>query len=656
MLVFIRGASCLRRVTSCKGVHRSYNSFSIPVNDAMAQTSATAATTTQDQVLARGEQSLLKNFKDLITQLPSQSIIESYRLSSVCVASTNETTESKIKMQLLHFLEEKNYKQIANVLETWSAQDVDGMIETLGRKTIADLIKAIIQDVRRETFETLLSFPIENIAKQRKIPLTSTGSGSGSYSLYGKMNKLQGKLNKPKVKSDRFKSVHQVRQIYQNILYVQGQEHFYEREKRVDIYNSSNLTGHKLTACDYENLMTLEINHLKPDLASKWLRQFKLSHGENWRDQMTPRMWTLAVQTELYGNDRLWSITRKDFSSFSKHQAKSKFRPRGNLTFNDIKGHLVEFDLEFHRSCLLSYAYSHQVDKLQTYIKSLWNIDSNGKLVGAKLSQDSHLYPDYKLVITILVAFSHAGDFFSGVKYVNAFQNEYGVHGQVGAKTLYEQLFKWADVSTNYTEESALKYLLKESKYARGLEIELEDAKNDANFDYDGYLQMINRLKSDRSLIFDQLWKLMQSSDPDVPFSTSTYKIYLEHLREEPDETRLYHYLECLLKQYNANFVDPESFTKRSGLGFTVVKDPSTAIHIYYLEAMKDIIDLKGFSKKLGQIEPLIEKWSLDKEMEEDLRIWLEERLPLYKENLEQERQKFEENLSKEEDSFLDLI
>ena len=98
------------------------------------------------------------------------------------------------------------------------------------------------------------------------------------------------------------------------------------------------------------------------------------------------------------------------------------------------------------------------------------------------------------------------------------------------------------------------------------------------------------------------------------------------------------------------------SFTKRSGMGFFPTNDISSSIRVLYTEAMKSLIELKSTTTFLGQIEPVIEKWSIDADMERELLIWVEGMMPTYKKDLEAKREEFMNNLAEEDDSLLDIL
>ncbi|KAI3402833.2 hypothetical protein KGF56_004294 [Candida oxycetoniae] len=431
--------------------------------------------------------------------------------------------------------------------------------------------------------------------------------------------------------------------------------------RRHDIYNSEHLTGHRLITSDFENLMELELIYFKPDLASKWFRSFRNEHGINWKKAMTPKLWTLAFRVDGFGENRLWTIPRSELSSYFKKPAKSNFiglNRKPKLMLQDVVDDLSEFDLDFHSAALQHMAYAGQMSSFKEYIKSVWGIGPNGDLVSDKVDVMSHLYPNDKLLIDIFVSLSFCGEFYTGIKYINGFQTAYDqMESKTGSKAFWEQVFKWADISTRYENDIALNYFLRKSNCSK--EMSLEDAKQDVNFDYEGFLQFLEKLKNERINTCEQIWKGVhdQKTSP-VPFSNSIYKTYLDILKENPDENKLYEYMTCLLKEFHRYHTDDQdSFTRRSGMGFHRENSKSESVWILYLEAMKMLIDLKGFSPSLWQVSVLIDKWSIDKKMKKELSQWVQkDRMKRYKEELEIQREKFMANLAKDDESLLELM
>ena len=127
---------------------------------------------------------------------------------------------------------------------------------------------------------------------------------------------------------------------------------------------------------------------------------------------------------------------------------------------------------------------------------------------------------------------------------------------QLANKNFWERVFHWANISTSFTEENALKYFLKQSNYiGEGVEsLTLQELTNDVDFDYEGYLQFLNKLKVERCDIFNQIWQIIHQEEENFGFSNYIYKLYLNFLKEHiiptevETEQKYYDYLSILLK------------------------------------------------------------------------------------------------------------
>ncbi|KAI5961583.1 uncharacterized protein KGF55_003900 [Candida pseudojiufengensis] len=627
------GVAKRRLIQNCQ---RSYTTYSIPLNE------PTTATTTTTNVNSKSNSIIQSNsstINEILSNLPSKNLIDSYRLSSVFASNIRDTKEKQIKHQLIILAEQKNINKLSQLLETWSANDLNGMIETLGRDLISEYLNLIIHENKNEVITQYTSVPINKSAR--------------SLRLSDKLNKSGFHMNSQLTK--------QVRNIYKNIIYSNKRESLYGKEKRNDIYNSQCLTGYRLTTKDFTNLMELELSNLKLDLASRWFRLFRM-YNENWQDLMTPEMWKLAFKIDGYGDNRIWTLKGSDLSNYYKYILRGRFEPSMELSIKYLQDQIEDFDLEMHSIVIHHLAYKGQIDVLKKYVESIWGINSEGNLVAEenKLNTNHHLYPDLKFLTALFASLAFNGDFFSGIKYINNFQTVYDeiIESDSGKKVFWEQVFKWADISTMFEEEKALRFFLNKSNYSRGNDIKLEDAKNDVNFDYEGYLQFIEKLRNERYNTFDQIWKIIQK-DPPISYSSFIYKVYLDILKEQNDESRIFDYLNRLLFEYERHHVDGDSFTKRSGMGFVPTNDKELAIEVLYLEAMKYLIDLKGENTYIGQIFPLIEKYSIDKSMKHNLKTWVrKERLNKYRKILEGKREKFMNDLANDDDneSLLELM
>lgn len=610
-------------------ISRNYSSCAISVSD----------TVTRIRDTLDSHSSTTKTIdKNIHTRVPSKSLTESYELSSVFASNVQQTRELQIKNELIHLIERKSFDKLVSLLETWSLHDLDGMVKTLGRDSITRYLRLIIKENRKRHVNKFNLSPIQ------------------------KSSKIQSMIQKLTHTSDFHvgdKLTEQIRNVYRNLIYNNRNEHFYNKEKCQNIYSGDNLTGYKLTPNDYENLMQLELGNYKLDLASRWFYLFRKEYGDQWKLMMTPKLWTLAFKIDGMGDNRYWTIKGTDLSSFYKNPLRSKFKPGMNMNLMDVQYDLQELDLGFHSAVIQSLAHAGRINDVKSYVLRIWGVDENGKLMPSftSISRESHLYPTIDLITAIFVSLAYNGEFYSGIKYINAFQIAYGDIDATNGnnKVFWEQVFKWANISTMLEESQALKYFLTKSNYSRGNNVDLKDAQNDASFDYEGYLQFIKSLKSERVQTFDQLWRIVQNEEQ-LPFSNIIYKTYLDVLKEQSVEQKLFDYLSSLLKEYKRHYIGPNSFTSRSGLGFYPTNGKSKSIRVLYKEALKALVKIKGTTTYLAQINPLIEKWSLDESMKKELKTWAESKMPIYRKDLEAKREEFMNNLAQDDESLLELM
>ena len=232
---------------------RSYSSIAVGVEDISSQhTNSTesvvvASTTTKSSTTPNSStiQQILKN-------LPSAKLTESYRLSSVLLSdihSSNNSRDDQIRQELVLLRDQRDYPNLIKILEVWSSKDIKGMMKVLGHETVSNYLGEIISFGHLSIFRHYNLTPILN-----SIKVHSSSRSKRKFTPH-----------------DITKSI---RNIYSNILYDtnKSREHIYDREKRKDIYASGNLTGSKLSVSDFENLIRLELSNFKVDLASRWFK------------------------------------------------------------------------------------------------------------------------------------------------------------------------------------------------------------------------------------------------------------------------------------------------------------------------------------------------------------------------------------------------
>lgn len=644
-----------KHVASISKTLRPYSTIAISPNEDVASVNdvfksspvtTTTSTTSTDQMSNSQIKTILQN-------LPSARLIDSYRTSSLhaTVSPDVETTRNyQIRQELIKLREERNYNNLLALLQIWSARDIDNMVEVLGHDVISDYLTELISFGHLAVHQ---HYNLNPILKSLKLQKNET-------------TRIKSRRFTPREKN------FQIRTIYKNLIYnSSSKDFFYDLERRQDIYKSENLTGYKLTIKDFENLIQLELNNFKLDNASRWFKLFRKYFGGNdgFQKFMTPKLWQLVFQLEANGENKHWVLKGTELSMYKVNPLSDamnvkKFKKFLNFSFSDFQDESIwpDLTLDFHGAVVQHFGYNGNLSQLKKYVQFIWGVDESGKLVGKKLNPDDRLYPDMNLLKNLFVSLSYSGEFFSAIKYVNDFQAIYDSIKGYNPKVFWERVFNRAHITTLYDEECAFKYFLKQSNYSN-ISINLDDAQKDVNFDYEGYLQFMEKLKTERRNVFGQIWKIVDNEN-EIAYSNYIYKTYLNYLKEEIEENveqSYFNYLSSLLKQYHFYYTDPASFTRKSELGFTPTPKYDEFIRVLYNEAIRALIDYKGMNLLIGQIEPLIEKWSIDEEMKQELHEWVnEERMIIYKENLETKRAEYMNNLmeqdSEEDDKFLSLL
>ncbi|EMG45451.1 hypothetical protein G210_4372 [Candida maltosa Xu316] len=630
-------------VVSISKTLRNYSTVAVPLNEDVVISAATATVPPQQKQNTIQSSS---NIQQLLKTIPSSRVVESYKISSVQLSSLSNSTDDQVRQQIVNLRDKRDYTNLIKVLEIWSSKDIDGMVRVLGHETISNYLAELIDYGHRSVVS---GYSITPILKSLRI-----------------QKKVHDVDNRKRLPMHHI--IRNIRSIYSNLLYkTKSGEHMYEKDKRRDIYASENLTGYRLSITDFENLMQLEISIGKLDLASRWFKFFRQYHGgkDEFKKYMTPKLWTLAFKIEANGENRTWTLKGTDLSNYNVNPNKGckSYKQHSNFHISDIQDDSIfsDLDLNFHSSLIQHFGHSGKIDNIQKYIEFIWGVDKSGKLVGTKLDVNDRLYPTMGFLTELFASLSYHGEFFQAIKYINDFQSVYdGVKSTpYESKRFWERVFNQAHISTMFVEYNAFKYFLKQSNYSNH-HVTLETAQNDANFDYEGFLQFLEKLKVERRDVFKQIWTIVQNED--IRFSSYICKTYLDYLKEgiaEDLQASYYDYLSALLKQYHFYSIDPRSFTNTPNMGFTPTNKVRESIKVLYSEALRELIDLKGNSLYIGQIQPLIDEWSLDEEMKQDLESWVsEDRMKSYRENLELKREEFMDALKqdKEDDSLLDLL
>ncbi|EGW31783.1 uncharacterized protein SPAPADRAFT_62380 [Spathaspora passalidarum NRRL Y-27907] len=404
----------------------------------------------------------------------------------------------------------------------------------------------------------------------------------------------------------------------------------------------------------------------KLDLAAKWFRTFKRESPYDYVGKMTPKMWILVFQIYSGGNLHLWELKSTELASIRYDPKNSRFVD--SIKSNDLLAdfrksglQVAEMGLEFHETLICSLGYEGKLSQLFNFIESVWGVDETGKIISddVKLKPNDSRYPTMNTVISIFSSIAYNGHFFDAMKFVSEFQKSYEITGSNALdKRFFDSIFSWCDMSTKFEEDRALSYFLRQTNVKTNGTPTLNEISNDVNFDYEGFLEFVKKLKQERNQAFQQLWDIYQTDE--IDFNHSIYSTYLNYLKEgiaDNLEQKYYDYLSALLRQYQAYHTTSQSFNRRANLGFEPVNEKHQSVYILYQAAMKELIDIKGKSLYIGQCQPLIDEWSLDTAMKQQLSDWFKhEKLNQFKRLREKKRQEFMMTLKKEDDEDDSLL
>ncbi|RCK57365.1 hypothetical protein Cantr_06134 [Candida viswanathii] len=644
--------SVLRANKHVAGRIRTYSSIAISANDEIAYSNDTIKSNTTSTSTSKVDQKQASQIQHLLQSIPSSRLAQSYKTTALYITASQAVEVEKndqIRRELIKLREQRDYISLVKIMEIWSASNIGNMVEVLGRETITEYMSEMIE---LGHLSVVKHYDVCPILKSLAIQ-----NDTGSYLKNHKFTPME--------------MITKLRKIYNNLLYDSKSGDFmYDFERRKDIYNSKAATGHKLNVGDFENLMQMELGHYKLDLASRWFKLFRQYFGgdKGFGKYMTPKMWTMALQTEAHGQNSHWEAKGSNLATYKINPLAGRVKSRRfkrfeNVKFTDFQQDSIwpDLTLHFHSALIQHFGYKGDLDQMKRYIEFIWGVDASGKLVGKKLDVNDRLYPDLNFLKNLFYALAYHGEFFAAIKYVNDFKAVYESIKERNRKTFWEKVFKSAHHSTTYSMDAAFQYFLKESKYS-GKCSTLAEAQNDPNFDYEGYLQFIDKLKKERRDVIGHVWAIVLNDD-EIVFSNYIYKRYLSYLKggyEDEAEQSYYNYMTSLLKQYQRHHTGPNSFTRKAGQGFEPAPNYDDNIRVLYGEAIRSLISYKGKNKLLGQLEPLIEEWAFDEEMKEELAEWVGKRMPYFRKDLETKRLhymlKLREEDNEKSEQFLSLL
>ncbi|CAI5758150.1 unnamed protein product [Candida verbasci] len=614
-----RGNNGIKLIEKVVKTNSNYSSCSVSLNNEDISTTISEASTNILINQKTRSTTAYPKIQQYVSNLPSTKLTESYNISSINCSkiSKSENNELKIKQEIIKLAENYDFKNLCVVFNAWSESNLDAMIGTLGRSQISYYLNLIISNYKKNL---IANYKISPVLKS--------------------LNRVKLQKSIDKNLPITHKEVRDnIRKIYNRLIF-NDDSHLYDKSKKFkEVQN--------LLISDYENLIEFELNNFKPDLASFWLKKFQKQYNQ---DQITSKLWELIMKLENLGDFRIWDIYPN--RELSDLRINNKFcYYRNNKTFLDINciPNKSDLSLDFHISVVYYFGYTKQLKNLFSYLEIILGINSQGERTGTILDSTHKLFPDVKFLIALFQSLILNLEFYQTINFINKFQNLYNINPTMYEKCkIYEMIFKWANLKTHFIESKALKYYCKEIGMDQSISPNsLKDAQNNINFDYEGYLQFIEKLKQERIETFKQCWNLIKNDD-EFPFSSLIYKTYIDYYLKEQEveninESDYYEIMRNLQLKYEKYFIDSQSFTSNSSIRI------DKQIITIYTEILKDFIEIKFKQFKFGQIIPLINEWSLDDEMIMELKSWIQKEnlIRTYKLQLEQKRTEFINSLQK---------
>lgn len=487
------------------------------------------------------------------------------------------------------------------------------------------------------THEELSYFISELVDRQHSLLVEAVSSTNGKAELRQSEKYMEAATLKESI-----------RKVYQNLLYGDSVSHLYDRSARLD------LSDYDLSIRDFQNLMNLELNNYKIDLASKWMLWFEKKYPVNqFRRYMTTELWILKFKIYAGGSSNLWKLEYDDLFQLYQNPLESTFK--STKPWLEIYSEFSEsqrvlkknysmnlLDSNFNATLITSIGYSKNIDYLTKYIEITWGIKADGEVTKnlRKLDPSHPSFPSIEVLKAIVSAYSYNRRFFQSMMYLNKFQELYADSIDLSTKdavSFWANILRWGDISTRYTDEGSLREYIRQtfdSLLQGNKTVTLEIAKQSPDFNYEGYLNYVEELDSKRTTVMDNLWKLYSQSNS--LFSLQACKIYSQYLVEnvKKNETKIYDCLALLLQSYQDYHLSPHSFNKRH----LYVSNVDNSIRQLYHSVIIKLVDYKGTSGLIRQIPYLIDEWALDKSMKNNLTAYYNDRLARYESLLENAR------------------
>lgn len=585
--------------------------------------------------IKKTKQSRIITLRHLMAASASLNMEATVIRASELTTSKAPKLSTQVKEKIFSMIQNKQYESLATTLASWTLSTLTVQWNTVLSHNELSYIVGLLVDYQ-----------------------------SGLLKQTAAMKALEGKSD---AFMKAFKRTHHVKDLIRSIFanLVNAEDHLYSK--------SSKQTEFLLSAKDYENIISLELNNAKLDLASQWFRHMETQHPEGAHyKMMTRKLWLLKFKVYGGAQSSLWVIPKPDLYD-------SQVKPRHSVLKSEMPWMQICDEFSRHQALLLgcdnsvfdnelvcsmisSVAYCKNTRQVYGLVQQNWGVLPNGKVDPSftKPSKDDPLYPDSGVLATVVLALIFNEDFRSALAYINGFQSNYNIDLH-DSKLFWDQIFRWSDLKTRFNEYRALHVFLNDTgctavsapSNASQLSYVLLQAQKSPDFDYEGYLQFVSRLRAKREGLLKELWKCYHESAPG--FSIRPYQTYFRLLQESPDEEQCYNLLTSLARESHTYSVSEESYNSLAST-FTTKK-----INYLYKKTMEILLDLKGEAGISSELGPIVAKWSLSEDMRTSLQAWLVKREEHYSTVLKlKEMRKFVEdeqnNILDDQEKLLDLF
>lgn len=454
-----------------------------------------------------------------------------------------------------------------------------------------------------------------------------------------------------------------IRNVYNNLLFGNQSDNFLY-DKKGKRKEREGRGAYQLNDLDYENLYLHEFYSKKMDLADMWLKLRESRSGKE--KSISTDAWIQKFKLYSSGVPYSWPVPTSEVYNFA-HKTYSRFK--GAQRWEDVLQEYMEYcdeaisstevallNKEILEAIVYSVGYAKNLEFLKSFIEKVWGVSTESATGLVVLSRDDPRYPDLDTLKAIVISFSHAGHFYQGMSYINAFQDKYGMEtfnlSNKKSIPFWNSIMDGAEKTSRFNEDLALRVYLQNQSLGHLIsEKKTEIPTDDADFDQEDYKKFLKGLQDHRVKVVGDIWKLYKQSN--THFSAKIYNIKLGVSKEYGAEADI---VETLISM-------TEIYTKYKNInsnGGEDYGDYSKNIEQIHIGAIKALCELRGKTGDLSEILPIIEEWSINERTKKLMIVWHNQKIGEWNGLLEDKREKamIRQKSEKEddEDGFLDLF